>query len=500
VRIHFLDNSSKVFLVPGSTPIKDLVLQCVEKAGVQDAATVYPYYALFESRNGGSIDGNLPMDMKVGEVLQIWNDNNVAKTAKFLFMIRLFLPSILGLQFRDVIAHQLGLYVSDLSITEYRENAQVIDNNALHLQFVQSVYNVITGRHPTTPAQALTLGGIHFILKFGRFQAEKHKVGFLNSRIFEFIPIKHLKSSSKSNKDVSASSTTEWEGKLLNEVQRICAEEVLDNGSNGNNNNSNGNYNNRDEDDNEISNGSLLRFRLHANTFEVTAQRRYLDILLMNEIVFGTTFFKVQQRNIRALPETIHLGVYAQGIKLCDKHKESILASYEIEDIYRWGFKPNAMFYYEINPDNQFGTGTFEFETSEGKMISDLLTDYALAFLKEREREEIRAQQLPSKSGGRSANTNAQSKKSPATNTTTNSNNNKNINKTTTNKKGAASSSGMSKLQAVIKIQALFRGFVLRNEWAREDAAILIQSVFRGYKARVMISKIIEQMLQSGQL
>jgi hypothetical protein len=35
---------------------------------------------------------------------------------------------------------------------------------------------------------------------------------------------------------------------------------------------------------------------------------------------------------------------------------------------------------------------------------------------------------------------------------------------------------------AATKIQALGRGFNLRNDWAKEDAAILIQSVYRGYR------------------
>lgn len=84
---------------------------------------------------------------------------------------------------------------------------------------------------------------------------------------------------------------------------------------------------------------------------------------------------------------------------------------FHIEDIYRWGFKPNQMFYFEINEENDLGehlqlicglvclsililglnsspgTGTLEFDTVEGKVLSDLLTDYAMAFLKERERE-----------------------------------------------------------------------------------------------------------------
>lgn len=45
---------------------------------------------------------------------------------------------------------------------------------------------------------------------------------------------------------------------------------------------------------------------------------------------------------------------------------------------------------------------------------------------------------------------------------------------------------------AVVRIQALFRGFSFRNDWIREDSAILLQAVFRGYRDRVRVSNLIE--------
>jgi len=133
------------------------------------------------------------------------------------------------------------------------------------------------------------------------------------------------------------------------------------------------------------------------------------------------------------------------------------------------------MFYFEVNPDNEFGVGSFEFDTVEGKTISDLMTDYAMAFLKERERQEERMRDLAplarSKQNGKAG--------------------------------GKSSHEGKekdAKHVAATKIQALYRGFSLRNEWIKEDAAILVQSVYRGYRARVKLSQVIEQMIKGGQL
>lgn len=110
---------------------------CLEKAGVQEVSVVTPYYALFESRNGSAIDGVLAMDTKVSEVLQSWNEADVSKTAKFLFMVRLFVPSIWGISQKDVIAHRLGKTKEELSVAEYLRVSDVEDASSLQLQFVQ---------------------------------------------------------------------------------------------------------------------------------------------------------------------------------------------------------------------------------------------------------------------------------------------------------------------------------------------------------------------------
>lgn len=53
---------------------------------------------------------------------------------------------------------------------------------------------------------------------------------------------------------------------------------------------------------------------------------------------------------------------------------------------------------------------------------------------------------------------------------------------------------------AAVRIQAMVRGALLRMDWAREDAAILMQSIYRGYRARVLLSNMIEQLIQQGEI
>lgn len=375
MRIHFLDNSSKVFLAERNTTVKDIILQCLQKCGVAEPTVILPYFGLFESKNGGSIDGSFDMEAIISDILRGWDESGISQTAKFLFMIRLYMPCLWGLQHKDVVAFRLNKPKSVLSLETYFDEAEVVDVNCLHLQFIQAVYHVITGRYPTTPEQALELGAVHFIFKFGEFKPDTHRVGFLGNRIVEFVPIKHLR---------SGAALTEWEGNLLTRVQAIANAASRGAGSDG--------------DDDEAGNGSnghhgekLAYFRRGEKV--VSPQRKYMELVYAMDPVYGCSFFRCTQHCSRALPDTVQLGVHHHGLSLFDKAKK-LVRMFHIEDIYRWGFKPNQMFYFEISEENDLGTGSLEFETVEGKVISDLLTDYAMAFLKEREREDDRHEQM----------------------------------------------------------------------------------------------------------
>ena len=56
----------------------------------------------------------------------------------------------------------------------------------------------------------------------------------------------------------------------------------------------------------------------------------------------------------------------------------------------------------------------------------------------------------------------------------------------------------VQKLKAVVKLQALYRGYSLRRDWINEDAAILIQSVYRGYYTRLRVSTMIDELIANG--
>lgn len=66
-----------------------------------------------------------------------------------------------------------------LTLETYFDEAgeHLLDPTLLQLQFIQAVYQVISGRYPTTADQAIELGAIHFLHKFGEYKPSTHVPG-----------------------------------------------------------------------------------------------------------------------------------------------------------------------------------------------------------------------------------------------------------------------------------------------------------------------------------
>jgi len=190
------------------------------------------------------------------------------------------------------------------------------------------------------------------------------------------------------------------------------------------------------------------------------------------------------------------------------------------------------MFYFEVHPTPDMD-GTLEFDSADGKIISDLLTDYALAFIQEKTREDER------KLGDPSSTTESNLPEPPAIVVSASSPSDSHDKPTTEDEDESDdhnSSDTHSSVDhdaneqeksvsvdedshhedhsqddhhsvdhsvdgdndAAVAIQSRFRGFSIRNEMNKHDAAILIQSTFRGHKGRVEVSEMIEKMLSEG--
>lgn len=148
------------------------------------------------------------------DMVHEWDNEKIGETAKFLFMIRLYMPSLWGLDHRDVVEFRQGFGHNLLSLNGYLECSSVRDESLIHLQYIQAVYNVITSQIATTIEQTIKLGSIHFFFKFGKYNSELHKRGFLEGRIVEFISVKFLREKT----------IDEWEILLLKNVREMSHE------------------------------------------------------------------------------------------------------------------------------------------------------------------------------------------------------------------------------------------------------------------------------------
>jgi len=426
VRIFFLDNSSKLFLIDETIELKDIIFMILSKYCIKDIESIIPYFTIAISNNGTNIDKILGMNDRIIHTVTSFKSDNT----KLVFMIKLFSSINRGLEIENNVANRINKSKDVISIEYYLENAETTDSNLLYLQYIQAVYHVITGHTPTTAEQALLLGSYHFLYKFGEYNEETHHSGFLGNRILEYIPSKHLKSRSIDS----------WELSLLEKVKQLYG----------------------------------------TKTIEINGiQRLYMNIIYSLD-TFGMAYFKCTQCCTRSLPDTIVIAINISGISFYDKARKLLKVVY-IEELISWGFIGEEKFYFVSNLcSKDFGCDSFEcLTTNNGKSIAELLTDYAIILMKEKGLFEI--------------------------NDRNNSNNNNNNNSNNSNhdkllpKSQQGNNMTPQKLQAIIKLQAIYRGYALRRDWINEDAAILIQSMFRGYRARVKVIAMIEELLASGE-
>jgi hypothetical protein len=182
----------------------------------------------------------------------------------------------------------------------------------------------------------------------------------------------------------------------------------------------------------------------------------------------------------------------------------NILKTFHIRDCKSWGYKPNALFTIEakMETDAEYHT-SFEFTTKEGDKICHLLTDYAMAFLKEAELEQIRCEELGISTEGldlAGMHVAIPAPRAPPPPPKAPKSTPKSKMKSSKSKPKPSIPTSKAAHRGATKIQALWRGFNLRWEWLKEDAAIIIQMIVRGFLARCLVSDMLEELYANGEL
>jgi transcriptional regulator NrdR family protein len=213
-------------------------------------------------------------------------------------------------------------------------------------------------------------------------------------------------------------------------------------------------------------------------------QNLYLKLIYQQKF-YGLTFFRCEQPSTKLLSANPILALHQRGITIFDKSRKQLL-QFNIEDILRWGFQPNQMFYFEPAEEKY---GMLKFQTDKGEQISKLIGDYARAFVEEKELEDNRFIQL----------NNDLKQQQQVVNQTQS---------TSVKMKKHVSFELKQKPKkpihnvGIIRFQALYRGFSLRNEYQnaiKEEYAIRIQAGVRGFITRNAVNIMIENMLEELQ-
>lgn len=197
----------------------------------------------------------------------------------------------------------------------------------MYLLYAQAVHHVITGIYPVDQEQAVFLGALQLQTRYGDHRPESHQVGFLTEKIAEFIPTQLI----------GERPLEEWEADIFKDHAELELEE-----------------------DSRVAYVQFCR----------------------NFPVYGNQFFTARQGHWKKYPKTVAIGISQRGIFIFKPGMLELLQEFRLREIYRWGFKPNTNFYFEIKKDGGAGP-VYEFETLEGNALSDLLTDYAMALLRE---------------------------------------------------------------------------------------------------------------------
>jgi hypothetical protein len=327
VRVFFLDNSSKVVLVDESTKAVDIVFNLLEKYDILDSSEIKDYFALYVSLDGVTVGHALKADMMMAPLLQTWEEGS---STKLVFMQRLFTSSSTGIHDKAYVAAQLRKPLDLLSHETFVDMAEDVDSNLIHLRYIQSVYSVITGMIYTTEKEAIDLAAIHFLVKF--CHCDQSSWSQMQAGVSEFIPVRLAKKQLPGY----------WEQVIVDTAKDL---------------------------------------RLSHNTFDVNRlERLYLNRILCLDESFGSSFFRAKMGSHRVVVR-VHCG----GLDVLERQERQPLHVGRMENMKRWGFSSENIFFLEIDC-GESNISSVELETPDAQCLANLLTDYALLAVRDKER------------------------------------------------------------------------------------------------------------------
>ena len=281
-----------------------------------------------------------------------------------------------------------------------------------HLLYVQTLHYIITGYYYCAPKDATRLAALCLLERYGVPEHDDDAIALqisnISKHIFELVPGTIIKQQT----------SAEWTSQIFNI------------------------YNNLQKDPNDP----------HAMDDAKGLYLSMVENLGSTRDQFLCTLFRCK-KNVN---QDCVVAINADNIRVLDGATFEKLEEFELNQIFQWGFDEETLnFYIRMTEQSQ----QLIFETKKGVEMSTLLTDMAVAMLKDRN----------------------------------NSANESDENKSNDSFDYDYYSEGEDEdLKGIVKLQALWRSSLHRRKMNKEYATILIQSVYRSYRARVKFDNYID--------
>jgi hypothetical protein len=393
---------------------------------------------------------------------------------------RLFLSSDFGCNFYHRLTHNKPIVkeIKRNSMGRKEEHIMVVykihlfmdkeimmskDETIQNFLYYQAVHDLLTGYYPCNVEEAIWIAALNAQYRYGDFDEKKNCVGFYSS----FCELKDLL-------PFWLVARREGETPSRRQARLYTLETAI------------------------IEAHKKMASLPHADACNHVMEncRRYT--------FYGNVFFLVgiepatkKMLNLGNSKKTIIVGVSIVGLKLFEKSSKSCLRRFLFRNLSTWGFTQSGDFFVDAKFRPGGGSprksGTDDtpkrmvFKTDQGKVIADLLNEYAKAIV-------LSGRYESTSSVGSAAVIEGSKKKDMATMAEQKVQGDKEkediSTKSTTDETGIMPSVVMS----ILRVQGMFRGHMLRRRVRENAAALLIQSAWRGYRARMALHNMIDHM------
>ncbi len=329
--------------------------------------------------------------------------------------------------------------------------------------YFQAVHDLLTGYYPCSVEQAVWIGALNCQYRFGDYEENVNRAGYYSAHcglkdILPFWLVDRREGETPSQQQIRLEKL-EWaimeaHRKMISLTSTNARDQVMEN---------------------------CKHFSFYGNVF----------------FLVGIEHMTKKMLNLSPGRQTLIIGISIVGLKLFEKSNKSCIRRFLFRNLSTWGFTQSGDFFVDATFRKGGGSARegkdetpkrLVFKTDKGKMIADLLNEYAKAIMKSGRYTHVSHHAASTSSEGVVGGDDDDDE----VHDDDDDNDDKKDNEHDGNEhKEQVHHAG---LVNILKAQGLIRGWILRRQVHQNAAALLIQSAWRGHKARMAIDFLIAHM------